>query len=132
MGWFDSDKNNTGALCARLSSNAEAISGVAGAKVGQAISGLTTLFFGTGLALYYNWKLGLVSSVFMPFLLVGFMFQLRMMMTDMLSFKKSLEKSSKTAVEAINNIRTVAGLRCEERVIGEYARALQGGNLKRY
>ena len=49
MGWFDSDKNNTGALCARLSSNAEAISGVAGAKVGQAISGLTTLFFGTGL-----------------------------------------------------------------------------------
>ena len=75
MGWFDSDKNNTGALCARLSSNAEAISGVAGAKVGQAISGLTTLFFGTGLALYYNWKLGLVSSVFMPFLLVGFMFQ---------------------------------------------------------
>ena len=48
MGWFDSDKNNTGALCARLSSNAEAISGVAGAKVGQAISGLTTLFFGTG------------------------------------------------------------------------------------
>ena len=64
----------------------------------------------------------------MPFLLVGFMFQLRMMMTDMLSFKKSLEKSSKTAVEAINNIRTVAGLRCEERVIGEYARALQGRN----
>ena len=52
MGWFDSDKNNTGALCARLSSNAEAISGVAGAKVGQAISGLTTLFFGTGLGCY--------------------------------------------------------------------------------
>ena len=43
----------------------------------------------------------------------------------MLSFKKSLEKSSKTAVEAINNIRTVAGLRCEERVIREYERALQ-------
>ena len=64
----------------------------------------------------------------MPFLLVGFMFQLRMMMTDMLSFKKSLEKSSKTAVEAINNIRTVAGLRCEEKVIGEYARALQEGS----
>ena len=53
-------------------------------------------------------------------------------MTDMLSFKKSLEKSSKTAVEAINNIRTVAGLRCEERVIGEYARALQGANSTAY
>ena len=38
MGWFDQDKNNTGALCARLSNNAEAISGATGAK-GQIISG---------------------------------------------------------------------------------------------
>jgi ATP-binding cassette subfamily B (MDR/TAP) protein 1 len=37
MGWFDQDKNNTGALCARLSNNAEAISGATGAK-GQIIS----------------------------------------------------------------------------------------------
>ena len=36
MGWFDQDKNNTGALCARLSNNAEAISGATGAK-GQII-----------------------------------------------------------------------------------------------
>ena len=81
MGWFDQEKNNTGALCARLSNNAEAISGATGTKVGQTISGFTTLFFGTGLALYYNWKLGLVSSVFLPFLMFGLMFQLRLMLT---------------------------------------------------
>ena len=100
-----------GALLARLSSNAEAVSGATGAKVGQTISGFTTLFCGVGLALYYNWKLGLVSSVFLPFLCIGLMFQMRMMMRDSQTLKKSLEKSSKTAVEAINNIRTVAGLR---------------------
>ena len=125
MGWFDSDKNNTGALCARLSNNAEAISGATGAKVGQMISGITTLFFGVGLAIYYNWKLGLVSSVFLPPLCIGLMFQLRLMLTDSKVLKDTLEKSSKTAVEAINNIRTVAGLRCEERVIQEYAKSLE-------
>ena len=114
-----------GALCARLSNNAEAISGATGSKVGQTISGFTTLFFGTGLALYYNWKLGLVSSVFLPFLLIGMMFQLRLMLTGTKVLKKSLEKSSKTAVEAINNIRTVAGLRCEGKVIEEYANSLK-------
>ena len=111
-------------MCARLSNNAEAISGATGTKVGQTISGITTLFFGVGLALYYNWKLGLVSSIFLPFLCLGLMFQLRLMLTDSKNLKKSLEQSSKTAVEAINNIRTVAGLRCEQRVSDEYAKAL--------
>ena len=53
------------------------------------------------------------------------MFQLRLMLTGTKVLKKSLEKSSKTAVEAINNIRTVAGLRCEGKVIEEYANSLK-------
>ena len=47
------------------------------------------------------------------------------MLTGTKVLKKSLEKSSKTAVEAINNIRTVAGLRCEGKVIEEYANSLK-------
>ena len=86
------------------------------------ISGFTTLFLGVGLAMYYNWKLALVSSVFLPFLMIGLMFQLRLMLTDSKVLKKSLEKSSKTAVEAITNIRTIAGLRSEEKIIQEYVR----------
>ena len=89
------------------------------------ISGFTTLFLGVGLAMYYNWKLALVSSVFLPFLMIGLMFQLRLMLTDSKVLKKSLEKSSKTAVEAITNIRTIAGLRSEEKIIQEYVRTHQ-------
>ena len=54
--------------------------------------------------------------------MIGLMFQLRLMLTDSKVLKKSLEKSSKTAVEAITNIRTIAGLRSEEKIIQEYVR----------
>ena len=43
MGWYDEERNSTGALCARLSSSAEAVSGATGAKVGQAVGGVATL-----------------------------------------------------------------------------------------
>ena len=45
MGWYDRESNNTGALCARLSTSAEAVSGGTGFKTGQALSGIVTLFF---------------------------------------------------------------------------------------
>ena len=114
MGWFDLQENNTGALCARLSSNAQAVSGATGAKVGQIMQGLATLFCSLGLGLYYNWKVGLVSFAFIPLLIVGMVLQMLLILKQGAVQVTALEKSSKFAVEAITNIRTVAGLRCEK------------------
>jgi ABC-type multidrug transport system fused ATPase/permease subunit len=114
MGWYDSQENNTGALCARLSSNAQAVSGATGAKVGQIMQGIATLFCSLGLALYYNWKVGLVSFAFIPLLIVGMVLQMLLIIKQGSVQVTALEKSSKFAVEAITNIRTVAGLRCEK------------------
>ena len=82
MGWYDQERNNTGALCARLSSSAEAVSGGTGAKVGQAVGGISTLFISIGLAIYYDWRLGLVTSIFTPILIVSLLFQTRLMTKD--------------------------------------------------
>jgi len=125
MGWFDEESNNTGALCARLSSSAEAVSGGTGAKVGQAVGGVATLIFSTALAIYYNWRLGLATSCFLPPLVLSMLYQMRLMTKEGTVQKEALEKSAKVAVESINNIRTVAGLRCENNIYEEYAAALE-------
>ena len=126
IGWFDQDKNNTGALSSRLSYNAQQVGQATGSKPGQTIGGMTTLVFATGLGLYYNWKLGLVASAFLPPLMFGIMMQLRFMMSESADIKKALESSSKTAVEAISNIRTIFGLRCEELIIAQFSKSLDG------
>jgi len=125
MGWFDQEKNNTGALCARLSTSAEAISGGTGAKTGQAVGGIATLFISIGLAIYYDWRLGLVTSLFTPILIVAMLFQMRFMTKDSGVKSEAFEKSAKVAVESINNVRTVAGLRCEGRIQSDYSEALE-------
>lgn len=125
MGWYDQERNNTGALCARLSSSAEAVSGGTGAKVGQAVGGISTLFISIGLAIYYDWRLGLVTSIFTPILIVSLLFQTRLMTKDSGVKSEAFEKSAKVAVESINNVRTVAGLRCENKLKTEYGDALE-------
>ena len=126
IGWFDQDKNNTGALSSRLSYNAQQVGQATGSKPGQTVGGITTLVFATGLGLYYNWKLGLVASAFLPPLMFGIMMQLRFMMSESADIKKALESSSKTAVEAISNIRTIFGLHCEELIINTFSKSLDG------
>ena len=124
VGWYDEEENNTGALCARLSTSAEAISSATGGKIGQVLSGLSIFLLSGVLAITYEWRLGLVTLSFLPPLCIGMIFQLRMMMFDGVVQKKALEKSAKIAVESITNVRTVAGLRCESTMLELYSAEL--------
>ena len=124
MGWFDQNENNTGALCSRLSNNAQAISGATGAKIGQIMQGISTIIFSFGLAMYYNWKVGLVSFVFIPLLILGMLLQMVLIFNQGAVQGGALEKSAKFAMDAIKNIRTVAGLGCEKMFQNLYDREL--------
>ena len=75
------------------------------------VSGVSILVLSSVLSIIYDWRLGLVTLVFLPPLCLGMLLQLWLMMFDSAVQKSALEKSAKVAVEAITNIRTVAGLR---------------------
>ena len=113
IGWFDVKENSTGALCARLSTDASKIQGATGRHMGIIIQGILALSLSFILMLYYSWKLGLVGSLFMPPLLIGIYFQIRITMGHDSVEKVAFEKSAQLAIEAISNIRTVASLQCE-------------------
>ena len=44
------------------------------------------------------------------------------------ALKEALEEGSKFAVEAIKNVRTVTGLRCENKIISDYSKVLEKPN----
>ncbi|KAK4292716.1 hypothetical protein Pmani_034533 [Petrolisthes manimaculis] len=142
MAWFDDSKNSVGALCSRLSGGAADVQGVrdvlvlvwvegrvggaTGSRLGLIIQSLTTVCIGVCLSLYYDWRLGLVSLPFMPFILACVYFQTKMFTGQNLSEAKTLDQASKLAVEAISNIRTVASLHREEHITAQYIEALKG------
>ncbi|XP_003701514.2 multi drug resistance 49 isoform X1 [Megachile rotundata] len=120
MGWYDEDTNSVGALCARLSSDAGAVQGATGTRIGAILQALSTLVLGIGLSMYYTWKMTLVSVVSIPLVLGAVFFEARVMSGQGLQEKKKMEAATRIAIEAISNIRTVASLGKEEAFLQRY------------
>ncbi|KAK2584731.1 hypothetical protein KPH14_007064 [Odynerus spinipes] len=120
MGWFDDEQNSVGALCARLSSDAGAVQGATGSRIGAILQALSTLVLGIGLSMYYTWKMTLVSVVSIPLVLGAVFFEARIMSGQGLQEKKKMECATRIAIEAISNIRTVASLSKEDAFFSRY------------
>lgn len=120
MGWYDDEQNSVGALCARLSSDAGAVQGATGSRIGAILQALSTLVLGIGLSMYYTWKMTLVSVVSIPLVLGAVFFEARIMSGQGLQEKKKMEAATRIAIEAISNIRTVASLGKETAFFDRY------------
>jgi len=125
VGWYDLPENNTGALCARLAGDAAKIQGATGVRVGSVVQGVAGLIIACVMGLYYSWKMGLVCIVFFPALIGATYAQMKIIQGVDSIASKAFENSSKLAIEAISNIRTIAGLQCEQRYVQGYIDLLE-------
>ena len=73
-----------------------------------------------------SWELSLLMIVAFPIIGTVAFFQIRLLAGRTQKNKKRLEKSGQTAVESIDNIRTVAGLGVEGRFLDRYRNLLVG------
>lgn len=124
VAWFDEDKNAVGALCSRLSGDAASVQGATGSRIGTIIQAITTLGFSISLSIYYDWRLGLVSLPFIPFVFIAIYLQSKILMGQSLTESKSLQDAGKLAIDCITNIRTVASLHKEQDFARKYSEAL--------
>ncbi|RKP07807.1 P-glyco protein Abcb1 [Thamnocephalis sphaerospora] len=126
MGFFDDPLNNTGALCAKLSTEAEMIHGLAGTTIGVYVQMFTSLVVGLVLAFIYGWKLTLVVLACIPVLGVVNMLNMRMLFSLNTKTKKAYEQSAHVACEAVENMRTVVSLGREDTFVKLYENAIAG------
>ncbi|CAF0740937.1 unnamed protein product [Adineta steineri] len=125
VAYFDLPENNTGALCTRLATEASAVQGATGIRIGTMLQNISNLGVGMILAFIYGWSLTLLMLAFIPFMIIAGFLQTYLMTGFANSDKKALENAGKTAVEAISNIRTVAQLTKEQYFDDEYCRLLE-------
>lgn len=120
MAWFDVPENSVGALTVRLSGDCANVQAATGSRLGSLIQSFSMLMIGFGVSLFYSWKLTMVVGCSMPLVLVALIVDARYSEASMVAEKSALQKASNIAVEAISNIRTVAGLCLESFVIRRY------------
>ncbi|XP_055296579.1 multidrug resistance protein homolog 65-like [Sitodiplosis mosellana] len=118
--WFDDENNSTGALSARLTSDAGDLQDAIGNPLNEIIRSFSTFAIGIFVAFGYSVKLSIACMVAFPLSLLTVILEARHMSKISFIEKQSLEISMKIATEAISNIRTVAGLRQEKFMIDRY------------
>ncbi|CAE6466675.1 unnamed protein product [Rhizoctonia solani] len=126
IGWFDEDKNSTGALTSTLSENPQKVNGLAGATLGAIVQSIATLIGASVIGLAYGWKLALVAFACIPLVISAGYTRLRAVVLKDQSNKEAHEESAQVACEAAGSIKTVASLTCEKDFCDNYSRSLEG------
>lgn len=83
-----------------------------------------------GLAVYYEWRIGLATLAFSPFILLATYLERSQMMSQNKKNKGDIEQAAKLAVEVVSNIRTVVSLGREKTFYEEYITLLLPSFLK--
>ncbi|KAK3108334.1 hypothetical protein FSP39_005774 [Pinctada imbricata] len=123
--FFDNKKNNTGALCTRLATDASQVQGASGIRLGVLVTNIANMGTAMVIAFIYGWKLTLVILAFVPIIGIGGALQMKMMAGVAGQNKEALEGAGKVAVESVENIRTVASLTKEDTMYRLYLSQLE-------
>ncbi|CAF4592421.1 unnamed protein product, partial [Rotaria socialis] len=69
VAYFDEPENSSGALCARLSSDAMALQEMSGTRLSIIVETFSMLAFGISLGFYFSWHLTLIVCVVLPIII---------------------------------------------------------------
>lgn len=125
IGWFDDHRNSPGALTTRLATDASQVQGATGSQIGMIVNSMTNIGVAVIISFYFSWKLSLVIMCFLPFLALSGGFQARMLTGFAKQDKQAMEAAGRISGEALNNIRTIAGLGKEKSFVQMYEAQLE-------
>ncbi|CAI5536823.1 unnamed protein product [Closterium sp. Naga37s-1] len=116
IGWFDMDENSSGAIGARLSTDAAQVRGMVGDQMALMVQNLATVILGLVLAFRANWQLSLVILAIVPLLAITGAAQMQSLKGFSEDAKVKFEEASRVANDAVGAMRTVAAFGAEQRV----------------
>ncbi|KAJ2777742.1 hypothetical protein H4R18_004989 [Coemansia javaensis] len=118
--YFDRKENGTGALTARLATEAGDVNKAIGEAFPAFVAGIASMLAGIIIAFTFDWRLTLVILATLPFLVLAFYFEGMSVYASTKAMKNAYEKASQEAAETVANIRTVATLTREVTFIAQF------------
>ncbi|KAJ2479791.1 hypothetical protein IWW56_002852 [Coemansia sp. RSA 2131] len=118
--FFDERTNGTGALTARLATEAGDVNKAVGEAFPAFIAGAASVTSGVAIAFSHDWRLTLVILATLPFLTLAFYMEGKSVYATTKAMKRSYETASQEAAETVANVRTVASLTREHTFIAQF------------
>ena len=91
IAYFDDTENNTGALCTRLATEASAVQGASGVRLGMIFQNVVSLGTGVIISFIYSWQLTLLVLAFIPVMVAGGYFETLLITGFAQGDKKAME-----------------------------------------
>ncbi|XP_031285773.1 ABC transporter B family member 21-like [Pistacia vera] len=128
IGWFDEAEHSSGAIGARLSSDAASVRSSVGDTLALLVQNAATAAAGLIIGFKTNWELSLIILAFFPLLGLSAYGQMKAIYFSSVSGndKKMYEEASQVVSDAVGSIRTVASFCTEEKVIELYQKKCDG------
>ncbi|KAL5227513.1 hypothetical protein ABZP36_015778 [Zizania latifolia] len=120
VAWFDDPKNSSGALGARLSTDALNVRRLVGDNLALAVQVTSTLITGFVIAMITDWRLSLIILCVIPLVGLQGYAQIKFLKGFSDDAKMLYEDASQVATDAVSSIRTVASFCSEKRVVTIY------------
>ncbi|KAL7140886.1 hypothetical protein ABFS83_08G017200 [Erythranthe nasuta] len=124
--WFDQDENSTGAICSRLAKDATVVRSLVGDRMALLIQTFSAVTIACTMGLVIAWKLALVMISVQPLIIVCFYCKKAVLKSMSSKAIKAQEESSKLAVEAVSNLRTITAFSSQARVLRMLESAQEG------
>nr|KYP41344.1 ABC transporter B family member 15 [Cajanus cajan] len=126
VGWFDRDENSTGVVCSRLTKEANTVRSLVGDRMALLVQTISAVVMACTMGLIIAWRLAIMLIAVQPINIACF--YTRRVLLKRMSRKtiKALDESSKIAVEAISNLRTITAFSSQDRVIKMLEKAQEG------
>ncbi|CAF4086907.1 unnamed protein product [Adineta steineri] len=120
IGWFDMPENNTGSLCARLSTDALAVQSLTSARLGLMIESLSLLVIALIIGLIFSWQLTLVVFALITFELIAAIMDVRRKSLIQTKVETILGNANELITQSVRNIRTVFQLNRQQQMLIEF------------
>ncbi|XP_038701228.1 ABC transporter B family member 9-like isoform X2 [Tripterygium wilfordii] len=126
ISWFDDPANSSGAVGARLSTDAAQVRNVVGDALALYIQNIATITAGLVIAFTANWIIALVILGVTPLIIGQEYLQTKVMKGFSKGAKVMYEEASQVADDAVGSIRTVASFCAEKKVMDLYEKKCEG------
>ncbi|KAL6629079.1 hypothetical protein ACP70R_028844 [Stipagrostis hirtigluma subsp. patula] len=126
VGWFERDKNSSGAICSQLANDSNVVRSLVGDRMSLVIQTVSAVLIACIMGLVIAWRLALVMIAMQPLIIICF-YARRVLLKSMSN--KSIEaqsECSKLAVEAVSNLRTITAFSSQDRILHLFNQAQDG------
>ncbi|KAJ4832972.1 ABC transporter B member 15 [Turnera subulata] len=117
VGWFDQDENSSGAICSRLTKDANVVRSLVGDRMSLLLQTISAVTIAWTMGLVIAWRLAIVMIAIQPIIIASY--YTRRVLLKRVSQKsiKAQEESSKLAAESVSNLRTIAAFSSQDRIL---------------